>query len=141
MTDTSAASSTEVEHLLSRGDVDLVETTEDTSSELGTEGVPNTVLSLRALDAALDRYPLLAVDSLSGDEVLGDEQTLLALRDENTRVPVGLEDHVRAAARTTPSAATGSSPATRSTATASTTLEDASTAASAVTTAETACGV
>lgn len=138
MTDTGTAGSTKVEHLLAGGNEDLVKTAENTSSELGTEGVPDAVLGLGALDAAFDRDPLLAVDGLSGDQVLRDEQTLLALRDENTRVPVRLEDHVRTTARTTPSTAAGSSPTTGGTTTASTTLEDASsTAATAVAAAET----
>lgn len=74
--------------------MDGVETTEDTSSKLGTEGVPDTVLDLLLLTGVVhgsDRDALLAVDALSGGEVAGDEEVLLALGDVDTLVPVGLD--------------------------------------------------
>lgn len=74
--------------------MDGVETTEDTSSKLGTEGVPDTVLDLLLLAGVVhggDADALLAVDALSGGQVARDEQVLLALGDVDTLVPVGLD--------------------------------------------------
>lgn len=92
--------STQVKDLASRAHVDVLHTTEDTSSQLGTEGVPDTVLSLcRSGGLAVrlgtgaggvDADALLAVDGLAGGQVLGDQQILLAASDEDTGVPVGL---------------------------------------------------
>jgi hypothetical protein len=49
-----ARGGTEVEDLLARGDVDLIETTEDTGRQLRAEGVPDAVLGLD-LEAVLAR--------------------------------------------------------------------------------------
>lgn len=46
MTDGCPTGGTEIQHFRSRAHVDVVETTEDTSSQLATEGIPYTVLSL-----------------------------------------------------------------------------------------------
>ena len=44
--DTGSAGGSEVENLLSGGDVDVVESTEDTGGKLGPERVPHAVLDL-----------------------------------------------------------------------------------------------
>jgi hypothetical protein len=89
------AGTTQVENLGTRLHVDVVHTTEDTSSQLGTEGVPNTVLDLG--DSAilsgggLNRDTLLTVDGLTRGQVLGDKQILLTTAgNEDTGVTVGL---------------------------------------------------
>lgn len=74
----------QVEDLLSGGDVDVVQSSEDTSGQLGPEGVPHAVLDLLSREvgvgrSGLDGDSLLAVDRVSGDEVAGDEEVLLAL--------------------------------------------------------------
>jgi hypothetical protein len=120
----------EVEDLLSRRDVDLVETSKDTSGKLGSEGVPHSVLGLdlgSVLSGGSDGDSLLSVDGVSGDEVSGDEEVLLALGDEDTLVPVRLEDDRRSSllgsdTRTTSSSAS----ATSSSVTASSTVTPSS---------------
>jgi hypothetical protein len=96
----SSRGGTEVKDLLSGTDVNVVETTEDTGGQLGAERVPHAVLDLLGREGRvgvglLDRDALLAVDRVTGDEVAGDEEVLLALGDEDSRVTVRLEDHLR----------------------------------------------
>lgn len=95
MRDGGTAGSTNVEDLGTRLHVDVVKTTQDTGSQLGTEGVPHTVLSLGdntiITSGGLDRDALLAVNSLTGGQVLGDEQILLTTTgNEDTSVTVVL---------------------------------------------------
>lgn len=74
--------------------VDVVQTTEDTSRQLTPERVPHSVLDLLLLAQlvlARDADSLLAVDRLSGRQVSGDQQVLLALGDVDTGVLVRLE--------------------------------------------------
>lgn len=74
--------------------MDGVKTTKDTSSKLGTEGVPDTVLDLLLLAGVVhgsDADALLAVNALSGGQVAGDEEVLLALGNVDTLMPVGLD--------------------------------------------------
>lgn len=85
--------STEVEGFGARLDVNGLETTEDTSSQLGSERVPDTVLGLGGGAilslAVLDGNTLLVVDALARGQVGGGEQILLAAaNDEDTLVPV-----------------------------------------------------
>lgn len=92
--------STEVESLGARLDVDGLETTEDTSSQLGSERVPDTVLgfgggAILSL-AVLDGNTLLVVDALARRQVGSGEQILLAAADDkDTLVPVGLLELAR----------------------------------------------
>lgn len=86
--------STQVEGLGPRLDVDGLKTTEDTGSQLGTEGVPNTVLGLGSGAvlglSVLDGNTLLVVDALAGGQVGSGEQILLATADnKDTLVSVG----------------------------------------------------
>lgn len=79
--DGSTTGTTDVENLGTGLHVDVVQTTKDTSGQLGTEGVPHTVLSLGdntiITGGGLDRDTLLTVDSLTRSQVLGDQQILL----------------------------------------------------------------
>lgn len=93
--DGGTAGSTEVENLGTGLHVDVVHTTQDTGSQLGTEGVPHTVLDLGdgavLSGGGLDRDTLLAVHGLAGGQVLGDKQILLTTTgNEDTGVTVGL---------------------------------------------------
>ena len=99
--DGSTRGSTEVEDLAARLDVNVVHTTENTGGQLRTEGVPDTVFGLGGCGSiavglvgasvgGVDADALLAVDGLTGGQVLGDEEILLAASDENTGVSVGL---------------------------------------------------
>jgi hypothetical protein len=74
--------------------VDVVQTTQDTSSQFTSERVPHSVLDLLLLaQLVLRGYadPLLSVDRLSGRHVSGDEQVLLALGNVDTGVLVWLQ--------------------------------------------------
>ena len=99
--DGSTRGSTKVEDLAAGLDVNVVHTTEDTGGQLRTERVPDTVFGLgrcRSITVGLvgasvggvDADALLAVDGLTGGQVLGDEEILLAASDEHTGVSVGL---------------------------------------------------
>jgi hypothetical protein len=87
---------TNVKDLHSRLDVDVVQTTQDTGSQLGTEGVPHTVLNLGdstilVFFGTFNANPLLTIDGLARSQVLGDEQILLTTAgNEDTSVTVGL---------------------------------------------------
>lgn len=121
--DRRSARSAEVEDLLARADVNVVETAEDTGRELRAEGVPHAVLDLFGGEARvggvglLDRDALLAVDGLARDEVAGDEEVLLALGDKDARVPVGLEDDLGTALGADTTLAAASTATGRTTAT------------------------
>jgi hypothetical protein len=111
MADTCAACRPKIKYLLARCDVDVVEATKHTRGKLAPERIPYTVLGLRfGFAARVDRYALLAVDGLSWDEVLGHEHVLLALREEDARVPMRFEHDVG----TTPAAATAAAAASTS---------------------------
>lgn len=97
--DGGTGSSTKVENLGSRAHVDVVDTTKDTGSQLGTEGVPDAVLDSRGSGIlavlgllSTDADALLAIDALAGGQVLGDEEILLSAGDEDTGVTVRLDD-------------------------------------------------
>lgn len=80
VTDGGTAGGTKVKDLRARAHVDVVQTTQNTGSKLATEGVPHTVLGLgdsAVLSRSLDGNALLTIHSLSGGQVLGNEQVLL----------------------------------------------------------------
>lgn len=95
VTDGGTAGSTEVQDLGARAHVDVIQTTQNTGSQLGTEGVPDTVFGLDSGTVGFsgrrfNRDALLTVDRLSGGQVLGDEQVFFTTAgDENTGVTVG----------------------------------------------------
>ena len=80
VTDRGTAGSTQVQNLGARAHVDVVQTTQNTSSKLATERVPHTVFGLgdgAVVGGSLNRHALLAIHSLSRSQVLGDEQVFL----------------------------------------------------------------
>lgn len=92
--DGGTAGGTKVEHLQAGAHVDFIQTTEDTGSQLTTEGVPDTVFGLGhgtiIFRSSLNRNALLAVDSLAGGQVLGNEQIFFSTAgNEYTSVTVG----------------------------------------------------
>lgn len=96
---TGSGGGTEVKDLASRAHVDVVDTTEDTGSQLGAEGVPDTVLGAAGGFGTVDGSSggtnadaLLAVDALTGGQVLGNEEILLSARNEDTGVAMGLDN-------------------------------------------------
>lgn len=85
----------DIENLLAGSDVNVVQTSQDTGSQLGAERVPNAVLDLLGGQVwvgrrLLDGNALLAVDRLAWDKVAGHEKVLLALFDRNA-VSTGLK--------------------------------------------------
>lgn len=87
----------QVEHARARSDVDVLQTTEDTSRQLRSERVPDSVFGLEgrgsfAFDRGrrvVDADTLLAVHALAGRQVLGDQQIFLAgAGNEHARVSV-----------------------------------------------------
>lgn len=91
--------STKVKGLGTGLDVDGLETTEDTSGKLGSEGVPDSVLGLGGVAVlvlgVLNRNALLVVDALAGGKVGGSQQVFLAATDnEDTLVSMGLLKHI-----------------------------------------------
>lgn len=95
--------------------MDVVKTTEDTSGKLGAEGVPHTVLDLLFLTLRVhgsDRDALLTVHALTGGEVAGNKEVLLALGNVDTSVLVVLNGDSTGALAETSLAATGTTAAT-----------------------------
>lgn len=101
--DGSSRGGTEVKDLAARLHVDGLETTKDTGGQLGTEGVPHTVLDLcgscgigassgiaSGRCGCVDGDALLAVDGNARGDVLGAEHVLLSAGDEDTSVTVRL---------------------------------------------------
>lgn len=94
MGDGGTGGSTKVEGLGAGLDVDGLETSQDTSSQLRSEGVPDTIFGLGGGTVlglcVLDRNALLIVDALTRSEVSGGEQVFLAAaNDKDTLVTVG----------------------------------------------------
>lgn len=96
VTDGSTAGSTQVQNLGAGAHVDVIHTTQNTGSQLGTERVPDTVFDLGSSAIfpsrrGLNRDTLLAVNSLSGGQVPGDQQVFLtAAGNEDTGMTVRL---------------------------------------------------
>jgi hypothetical protein len=120
--DGGAAGGAKVQDLAARRHVYLVNAAQDRGRQLGPEGFPHSVLDLTARVEDLGRFltnhlsslvlhgnPLLAVDALAHDHVLGDQRVLLAARDEDPGVSVQLRHHLPPAAHPTP--APGAPPA------------------------------
>lgn len=96
---TGARCSAKVQDLAARAHVDVVNTTEDTSGQLASEGVPDAVFDAAGgliggicVGRGTDADALLAVDALTGGQVLGDEQILLSACNEDTSVAMGLDN-------------------------------------------------
>lgn len=102
---TGTRGSTKVEHLASRTHVDVVDTTEDTGRQFTPERVPHAVFGaargciLAVCGSGRSAYAdaLLAVDTLAGRQVLGDEEIFLAAGDEDTGVAMGLDNDLAVA--------------------------------------------
>ena len=96
--DGSTGGSTEIEDLGTGAHVDVVNTTKDTGSQLGTEGVPNTVFNGRGSSLAVLRLlatntdALLAIDALARSQVLGDKEILLSAGNKDTSVTMRLDN-------------------------------------------------
>lgn len=101
--DGSSRGGTEVENLATGLHVDVLHTTEDTGSQLGTERVPHTVLDLCGCGSVLTSGGItsgrggsingdafLAVDGNTGGDVLCAEHVLLSTGNEDTGMTMGL---------------------------------------------------
>jgi hypothetical protein len=112
--DGSTRGSTKVKDLLARSDVDIVNTTENTSGNLGSERIPDTVFDFSAI-STFDGNSLFTVDGFTRNKVLGNEQIFLATSNEDTFVSVGFNDDFSSSTSTTSgttTTATGSTTAT-----------------------------
>lgn len=105
MADRRPAGGAEIQHLLPRCNIDIVQTTENTSGQFASEGIPDPVLGLLAV-RSLDSDALLAINGITWNEILGDEEMLLAFGDEDSWMAMGFEDDVRASFRSSTSTAT-----------------------------------
>lgn len=105
-----SARSSEIEHLFSGCNEDVIQATKDACRQLAPEGVPNAVFGLGPI-SALDRNTFFAVDSLSWDQILRDKKMLLALGNENTGVTVRLKDDIGSSPRSA-TTTSGTSPST-----------------------------
>lgn len=92
MANTCTTCGTKVQHFLARCNEDFVQTIENTSSKFAPEGIPYPVFDLGVGLGALDSNSFFAVDGVSRNKVFCDQHALLGFGDENTRVPVGLDD-------------------------------------------------
>jgi hypothetical protein len=97
MRDGSSRSSTEVQNLCARLNEDFIQTTQDTSCQLASEGIPDTVFDLGDAGSTifirrtlvLDTDALFAVDRLAGCHILGNQHIFLAAGDEDTGMSMG----------------------------------------------------
>jgi hypothetical protein len=121
--DTGSGSRSQVEHLGSGHDVNLVDAAKNGRGQLGPERVPDSVLGLGGSGSCscsifsrsvgvcprnvlvVDRDPFLAVDGLSGTVIECDESVLLTASDEYSGVSVRLDDDGLAAATSTSTSA------------------------------------
>src|SRR5882757_3188742 len=92
MANTRTTCGTKVQHLLARGDEDVVQTTEDTSSKLAAERIPDPVFDLGIGLGTLDSDPFFAVDGVARNKVFCDQHALLGFCDENAGMPVWFDD-------------------------------------------------
>jgi len=113
--DSRSGGGSEVEDLLAGGDVDVVNTSEDTGGDLGTERVPDAVLNLGAI-STLDRDSLLAVNRLARNQVLGQKVVLLSVGNKDTLVSVRLDSDLGTTLGTTTGATTSATTSTAITA-------------------------
>jgi len=81
---------TQVQDSHTRLDRHVTDAADDRSSNLGTERVPHTVLDL--LFILLNRNTLLAIHTLTGDQVTGHKRIILTLGDKAALVTMGLDD-------------------------------------------------
>jgi hypothetical protein len=114
MGDGCSRGSTKVKDLLSRSNVNMVNTTEDTSSNLGSERVPDTVFNFGAI-SSFDRNSLFAIDSFAGNKVLGDEQIFLTTSNKDTFVSMGLDNNLSASLGSTTASASSTTSTSAST--------------------------
>jgi hypothetical protein len=103
--------------------VNVINTTKDGSSQLTSEGIPDTVFNLGAF-GAIDRDTLLAIDGFTGNEVLGDQKIFLTAGNEDTFMSVGFDNDLGSSS----GSATGTATATTGCSTSSTTTAKTATA-------------
>ena len=120
MTDTRSASSTKVEHLLPGSDPNIIQTAKNTCSQLAPEWIPHTVFDLDGRRSGIggggiDGYPLFAINALAWNEVLGDEELVLAFCDEDAGVSVRLENDLGTSLRAASSCTTAGTTTSRCT--------------------------
>jgi hypothetical protein len=98
MADRGARAGAQVEHLVARLDVDVLDAAQHCGRDLGPEGVPDPVLDL--LLVVGHAHPLLVVDALPGGHVLCADGLLPAHRQQvDARQPVRLDHHPHARPR------------------------------------------
>jgi hypothetical protein len=90
MTDTGTACCTEIEDPFAGCDENIIQPTQDTCRQFAPERIPDAIFNFSAID--VDGYPLLAIDGLSRDEIFGDQHVILALGDEDARMPMWFEE-------------------------------------------------
>ena len=133
VTYTRAASSAEVQDLLSRFNKNFLHTTQNTCCQLTPEGIPYAILDLRVVNAAFDGYPLLAINTFSRNEILCNKEMVFPFGDENTGMPMRLKDDLRTTPGAAPRATTTSTTAPTATTATSTTSSTAETSATSTT--------
>ncbi len=109
MRDGSTGRTSEIENFFAGSDVDVIDTTKNTSGNLRSERIPNTVFGLGSI-AILNRNAFFAVNRFTGDQILSDEKILFAASNKDTFVTMGFYDNLGSslgsASRTTSSTST-----------------------------------
>ena len=88
MADTCSACGTEIQNFHARGDENMLESTEHTSSQLAPEWIPYTIFDLGALHISVHRYPFFTINSFTWNETLGDQQMFFSFGDEHSSMCV-----------------------------------------------------
>ncbi|EEQ39623.1 hypothetical protein CLUG_03750 [Clavispora lusitaniae ATCC 42720] len=123
--DRSTRGSTQVQNLLSWSNAQLINTTHNTSSQLGSERVPHTVLDLSwsgtfLLSWFVNSHTLLTVNGFTWSHVSGNQQILLTSSNKNTSMSVWFDDNLGSASSTTSGATSTTSSTTTGTTTSTT---------------------
>jgi hypothetical protein len=94
----------------------MIDTAKNGSSQLGSEGIPDTVFNLGTF-GAIDRDTLLAIDGFTGNEVLGDQKIFLTAGNEDTLMSVGFDNDLGSSSGSTTGTATATTGCSTSTST------------------------
>mmetsp|Transcript_1270 Transcript_1270/g.2993 ORF Transcript_1270/g.2993 Transcript_1270/m.2993 type:complete len:209 (+) Transcript_1270:576-1202(+) len=117
--DGGSCSCSEVENFGAWFDPNIVDTTENGSSDLGPERIPNPVLNLGSVPIrtwrSLHTYPLFTIHSHTRRGVKGDKCILLSTSDEYSLVTMGFDDDLGSSLHSSSSSTTTSSSASAST--------------------------
>lgn len=94
MANTRSTCRTKIQNFHPGLDENIIQSTQNTGSQLGPERIPHPVLYFRAFDTSFDTYTLFTIDGFTRDDIFGYEERFFAFCDEDSGMAMGLEDDV-----------------------------------------------